>query len=76
MGAVRFIAQDAAARWPVVQYAKPETILAIKKFTAKVFIKRCGFCKRLVITMNKNRDVALFLVLGLVILRKPICRGD
>src|SRR6266550_8182400 len=76
MRTIRFVAQEAAARWPVVQDAKPEAVRTVKEAGAKLLIKRCGFYKRLVVPMNKNRDVALFLVLCRVIFRKLIRRGD
>src|SRR5205823_3165907 len=76
MRTIGLIAQEAAARRPVVQHAKPETVGTVKKAAAKLLVKCRGFYKRLVITMNKNRDMALFLVLCLVILRKLIRRPD
>src|SRR6266540_685581 len=72
MRTIRFIPQDVTARWPVVQDAKPETVGTVKKAAAKLLVKRCGFCKRLVVTMNENRDMTLFLVLCLVVLRKLV----
>ena len=72
MRTVRLIPQDIAARRPVVKNAEAEAIRAIKKSLAKVLIKPRGFCKRLVITMNENRDVTLFLILCLVVCRKFI----
>src|SRR6266566_2494015 len=76
MRTIGLVAQEAAARRPVVQNAQPETVGTVKKAAAKLLIKCRGFYKRLVITMNKNRDMALFLVLCLVILRKLIRRPD
>src|SRR5262249_39099213 len=76
MRTIGLIAQETAARWPVIQKAKTETIRTVKEVTAKLLVKCCGLCKRLVITMNQNRDVALFFVLNLIELRKVIGRGD
>src|SRR6266487_1883883 len=76
MRTIVLVAQEDAARRPVVQNSQPETVATVKKAAAKLLIKCRGFYKRLVITMNKNRDMALFLVLFLVILRKLIRRPD
>src|SRR4030095_7550790 len=72
MRTIRLIAQDVTARWPVVQDTKPKTVGTVKKASANLLVKRCGFCKRLVITMNEDRDMTLFLVLCLVVLRKLV----
>src|SRR6266542_776508 len=72
MRTIRLLPQDVTARWRVVQDAKPETVGTVKKAAAKLLVKRRGFCKRLVVTMNENRDMTLFLVLCLVVLRKLV----
>src|SRR2546430_13629080 len=70
MRTIRLITEGAAARWPVVKNAEAEALGTVKKSPTKVLIKSSGLCKRLIKTMNENRDVTLFLVLCLVMRRK------
>jgi hypothetical protein len=56
--------------------AEAEAVRTFKKSAAQVLIKPYGFCKRLVVTMNENRNVTLFLVLCLVKSRKFVGSSD
>src|SRR5436853_7920103 len=76
MRTIRLITEGAAARWPVVKNAEAEALGTDKKSPTKVLIKSSGLCKRLIKTMNENRDVTLFLVICLVMRRKLIRRRD
>ena len=49
---------------------KARDYLGRQKGCRKASIKRGGFRKRLVVTMNENRDITLFLVVRQVILQK------
>src|SRR5207248_10569170 len=74
MRTIRLITEGAAARWPVIKNAETEALGTVKKSSTKVLIKSSGLCKRLIKTMNENRDVTLFLVLCLVMRRRLIRR--
>src|SRR2546430_17707874 len=76
MRTIRLITEGAAARWPVVKNAEAEALGTVKTSPTKVLIKSSGLCKRLIKTMNENRDVTLFLVLCLVMRRHLIRRRD
>src|SRR5438045_7145376 len=75
MRPIRLIAEDAAARRPVVKNTKAETVRTIKKPSAKLLIELGCRSKFVVEPVHKNSDVALLLVLRRVMRRKFI-RGS
>ena len=63
MGAVREIAQHAAARWPVEADAEAEAVIATEERGADFFIAPGGILPAVVVTMDEKADVALVFVL-------------
>ena len=77
MRTIRLVTKDAAARWPSVKDAETQAVRTVKKLATKVLIKLGGRSELVVETVNKNGDVALFLVLRRVVCRKFVrCRGQ
>src|SRR5881227_1393778 len=74
MRTIRLITEGAAARWPVIKNAETEALGTVKKSSTKVLIKSSGLCKRLIKTMNENRDLTPILdVCQRLLVTDPVC---